>query len=1324
MKQLRRKLRQSLAGFLALCLTMTSFNMVSWADVEKAFDSGNAIFMISGEDLRNSAQAAIDAGETFQVDDLGLGDEDQSLKREYEKLFGKGRVYEFSPDYYLDEEASADGAELRMFIRTADTDGEYLLTGDEEVIFLYLNESDEKITFRSNIDGYLTQKVSVKAFSEGAEAIPNVPEVQPELPVPDEGVVNPEETEAEEESEAVDETEDAEETGSTEETEEDGNVEESSEAEDGTEDTEEGSGTESGSDETADDEGQADSEEASDDADTGSEDSDTGSSDDGVSESEDTDSGYSDEGSGAQASISRHVLSVLTSSDITALEEGTPSEAEPETEEEGDNFFISDKGKSFDLIDLEDNYTARAFVIRLNELMKNTETIASSSNAAVTVQFLKAEDHEKIKPDAVYNVENSSYEVGDEVDVTGFADEISGYEFAYFQLEDMSEEGYLTLESDNLIKLYYNQTEIQDGYQIQVIHKLSADEKEYYQRIFVDFKNEDFDEDGNYNYSDSIIKMDGVEAVTDISSMIINKAQFEENPIAETIIEYRLLEGWGVREVAVKSRMLMAASVEVWPQIVLTGYTVSVESNGPGTTTLTYGTTVTTIPRDGKKDMSGIASEGSVTLTFTPDANYALGMLRVNKETISLSSVSGKNTYTISNIEKDYSVEVIYAEMKKSTLTWLRSDDINSDAGNRKNESEIRSYNNKNREFTWDQMDRLTPRHPAWDQGTYYDGYVGEHHSFNHAFATWKFRSGEDKYDLRRFRTTFKIPEGYSAQDYIRLQTVTQDRYSNLGNDGKIIPINDDIFVFVYKEGETIKNSNKDRYLAFWTGTEPNSEYLGKKATEATHADRAVIPYTDGWYCEAELDNVGASLTSNYPKAEAGDTFVLDVFVGEYATGGGMDALDLGFVKASGYGVTVKYYKDNFEGTPIGTAVIKNLSLGEIIDLSTYEDGSYLDKYLSSLPSGYDSGKQMPETYKVIEDGVIKVLYSKSYRDIDVKYYTKEDQSVQKVWQGTYSGSFPTGITYEDAVDKNKLSDYIGSEAAAYDEGVVTDAKALITKSTTEIEVVYTKKAVYPLAYYANAPAGSVTGMPSGGFYYSGQSVILGNAPTRQGYDFAGWARTEDGSVEHQANAAFTMPANEVNLYAVWTPGAASYEIRYYFEQNNGTFTIDPDKTEEVSETTGTKVNADISKVFDGYFFDGENENNVLSGEVVGDKSLALELYYKQKKAITVKPSPASKPYDGTPLKSDAFERPSGLRVGDDIYITTTGSITNVSQSAENNNPIAEKGVIITRNGNNVTSQYNITTLPGKLTITRRQVTITADSASKVYDGTALKKET
>ena len=139
--------------------------MVSWADVAAAFEKENATFVMSGEDLRDSAQAAIDNGDEFNFEDLGVDTSDRSLAKEYQRLFETGSVFEFAPAYDMDEEEYADGAELRMFIRiNGDPEG-YQITGDEDIIFLYINDSDARVTFRSRIDGYTTQKVTVKGNS-------------------------------------------------------------------------------------------------------------------------------------------------------------------------------------------------------------------------------------------------------------------------------------------------------------------------------------------------------------------------------------------------------------------------------------------------------------------------------------------------------------------------------------------------------------------------------------------------------------------------------------------------------------------------------------------------------------------------------------------------------------------------------------------------------------------------------------------------------------------------------------------------------------------------------------------------------------------------------------------------------------------------------------------------------------------------------------------------------------------------------------------------------------------------------------------------------
>uniref|UniRef100_UPI0022E8168E MBG domain-containing protein n=1 Tax=Hungatella effluvii TaxID=1096246 RepID=UPI0022E8168E len=168
MKGLRKKFRRGLAAFLAFVLTMTSVNTVSLADVSNALETEKATFVMSGEDIVESAQAAIDNGSTFTYEDLGI-EETGSTAKEYQKLFTNGTVYEIAPSYDLDEEENADGANLRMFIRVkGETDG-YQITGEEEIIFLYINDSESKIAFRSRIDDYVTDKVTVKGNSSLAE---------------------------------------------------------------------------------------------------------------------------------------------------------------------------------------------------------------------------------------------------------------------------------------------------------------------------------------------------------------------------------------------------------------------------------------------------------------------------------------------------------------------------------------------------------------------------------------------------------------------------------------------------------------------------------------------------------------------------------------------------------------------------------------------------------------------------------------------------------------------------------------------------------------------------------------------------------------------------------------------------------------------------------------------------------------------------------------------------------------------------------------------------------------------------------------------------
>ncbi|MEG2871496.1 MAG: hypothetical protein RR875_08100, partial [Clostridium sp.] len=165
LRKIRHEYRRTLAAFMSVVLTMTSFTMVSWADVKTAITNENAIFYVTGESITEAAQAAIDGGETVVFENLGIDAKDKSLLKDYTKLFTEGAVYELFPNCNMADDASIDGAEVRTFIRANDTAEGYQLAGDEEIIFLYENNSNSRVTFRMNVDGYMTPKTTVSANS-------------------------------------------------------------------------------------------------------------------------------------------------------------------------------------------------------------------------------------------------------------------------------------------------------------------------------------------------------------------------------------------------------------------------------------------------------------------------------------------------------------------------------------------------------------------------------------------------------------------------------------------------------------------------------------------------------------------------------------------------------------------------------------------------------------------------------------------------------------------------------------------------------------------------------------------------------------------------------------------------------------------------------------------------------------------------------------------------------------------------------------------------------------------------------------------------------
>ena len=105
---------------------------------------------------------------------------------------------------------------------------------------------------------------------------------------------------------------------------------------------------------------------------------------------------------------------------------------------------------------------------------------------------------------------------------------------------------------------------------------------------------------------------------------------------------------------------------------------------------------------------------------------------------------------------------------------------------------------------------------------------------------------------------------------------------------------------------------------------------------------------------------------------------------------------------------------------------------------------------------------------------------------------------------------------------------------------------------------------------------------------------------------------------------------------------------------------------------------------------------------------------------ITVTPHGGSKVYDGKPLTSAGIDV-DGLPAGFTLEAATKGSITDAGELLAE----VDASTIAIRNaaGEDVTAQFsNVTCGKAPLVVTKRPVTVTSATDSKVYDGTALTK--
>ena len=359
---------------------------------------------------------------------------------------------------------------------------------------------------------------------------------------------------------------------------------------------------------------------------------------------------------------------------------------------------------------------------------------------------------------------------------------------------------------------------------------------------------------------------------------------------------------------------------------------------------------------------------------------------------------------TIHVIERPH-INITYPDETTSTeeLSWNRSSE---DSFTTVSSAALTG----NDAFRWSDISSLNPSvsdfKKVWDGNyeRYYDylhlqkeGKQYYAYSLNHSYATWRHNSNgtNGQATIRRFQTEFVIPNELDTTDSYRL--ITSATYTVDGK--KVLPINDNLYVFVYKKGEQITDENFMNYLALWTGTSNQNgtvSFHGVTGTQAYPNGPDATEYADRWYCEAVEDNLGLTMYKNYPEAEAGTRFIVDVFTVDYHTGGGMDALNLEITPNYRASVVINYYKDSLEeSNRLGTYAEKNLEQDTYHDYSgkinDYKPSEYLDgtvvrtTHNGSMTDPYAIDAQDMQ-FTVDADGnfVIDIVYRKDAKDLTV----------------------------------------------------------------------------------------------------------------------------------------------------------------------------------------------------------------------------------------------------------------------------------------------------------------------------------------------------
>lgn len=362
------------------------------------------------------------------------------------------------------------------------------------------------------------------------------------------------------------------------------------------------------------------------------------------------------------------------------------------------------------------------------------------------------------------------------------------------------------------------------------------------------------------------------------------------------------------------------------------------------------------------------------------------------------------------------------------------------------------------------------------------------------------------------------------------------------------------------------------------------------------------------------------------------------------------------------------------------------------------------------------------KTDSVMYDGKLHFVFGFDAESSNKLYNPNKDMwfngtDVDMIAEGTDAGTY--NMELEPGDFKNKSDNFTNVRFEVVEDGKLEIKKRSVKLTSASDEKVYDGK-----------PLTNETVAVGGDGFADGEGAT---------YDFTG-SQTDVGESENK----FTFEVNE-----------NTNKDNYTFEVAIGKLKVNPvtDKvTVTVTEKSDTVTYDGMPHTVSGYasmtadnpLYDVEDSVDdtptaawAANGTDAGEYPLGIEAgdfkntnknftnveFVVVDGALTITPAPvtlqapiASKTYDGTPLKAEDYGHSfvEGLDFADDFAsISVEGSQTQAGSS------VSQIKEVVPKKGKDL-KNYKFTFLPGTLTIAKRSVLITSQSATKTYDGSAL----